>query len=175
MRVSIGFLGLVFTIILGLTFNACGYRPSVNYAKQELRGNVFVKLNVSLEDPRNSVLIKDAVTKILIQKIGSNMVDNEKDTDVVMDLGINNATFSTLQYDKDGYNKLYRAVVVIGVKYFRKDNVNKVKSFTVDGEHDFAIERGASINDSHRFDAITKASDKAVTEILSRIAVASFK
>ena len=31
--------------------------------KQEMRGNVFVRLNVSLEDPRNSVLVKDAVTK----------------------------------------------------------------------------------------------------------------
>ena len=29
MRVSKGFLILVFTIILGLTFTACGYRPSV--------------------------------------------------------------------------------------------------------------------------------------------------
>ena len=35
--------------------------------------------------------------------------------------------------------------------------------------------RFTSINDSHRFTAITKASDKAVTEILSRMAVASFK
>lgn len=174
MRVSIGFLGLVFTIILGLTFNACGYRPSVNYAKQELRGNVFVKLNVSLEDPRNSVLIKDAVTKILIQKIGSNMVDNERDADVIMDLSINSVSMTVLSYS-GGFNEQYNAKVSIGVKYFRKDNGNKVKSFTVDGEHDFAIERGASINDSHRFDAITKASDKAVTEILSRIAVASFK
>lgn len=175
MRVSKGFLVLVFTIILGLTFTACGYRPSVNYAKQEMRGNVFVRLNVSLEDPRNSVLVKDAVTKILIQKLGSNMVDNERDADVVMDLAINRVSMATLQYDKDGYNKLYRANVFIGVKYFRKDNNNKVKSFTVDGEHDFAIETGTSINDSHRFDAITKASDRAVTEILSRMAVSSFK
>lgn len=175
MRVSKGFLILVFTIILGLTFTACGYRPSATYAKQEMRGNVFVRLNVSLEDPRNSVLVKDAVTKILIQKLGSNMVDNEREADVIMDLAINSVSLTTLQYDANGYNKLYRANVVIGVKYFRKDNGNKIKTFSVDGEHDFAIDTGSSINDSHRFTAITKASDKAVTEILSRMAVASFK
>ena len=175
MRVSKGFLILVFTIILGLTFTACGYRPSAAYAKQEMRGNVFVRLNVSLEDPRNSVLVKDAVTKILIQKLGSNMVDNEREADVIMDLAISKVTLKTLQYDRDGYNKLYRANVVIDVKYFRKDNDNKIKTFSVDGEHDFAIDKGTSINDSHRFTAITKASDKAVTEILSRMAVASFK
>ena len=174
MIVSRGFLVLVFTIILGITFTACGYRPSATYAKQEMRGSVFVRLNVSLEDPRNTVLVKDAVTKILIQKLGSNMVDNEKEADVIMDLGINRVTISSLAYDKDGYNKLYRGTVVIGVKYFRKDT-NVVKSFTVDGENDFVVDEGSSINDSHRFEAITKASDRAVTEILSKMAVASFK
>lgn len=173
MRVSKGFLILVFTIILGLTFTACGYRPSATYAKQEMRGNVFVRLNVSLEDPRNSVLVKDAVTKILIQKLGSNMVDNEREADVIMDLAISRVTLSTLSYS-GGFSELYRANVVIGVKYFRKDNGNKIKTFSVDGEHEFDT-KGASINDSHRFTAITKASDKAVTEILSRMAVASFK
>ena len=172
MIVSRGFLVLVFTIILGITFTACGYRPSATYAKQEMRGNVFVRLNVSLEDPRNTVLVKDAVTKILIQKLGSNMVDNEKEADVIMDLAINSVTMDVLSYS-GGFNELYRATVVIGIKYFRKDT-NKIKNFTVDGEHDFAIE-GSSINDSYRFEAITKASDRAVTEILSKMAVASFK
>lgn len=170
-----GLMFVAFTIFLTLFITACGYRPATTYAKQELRGNVFVKLNVSLEDPRNSVLVKDAVTKILIQKIGSNLVDNEKEADVIMDLNISSVSLATLQYDADGFNQLYKATVVIGVKYFRKDNNNKVKSFSVDGEHDFAIDRGASINDSNRFDAITKAADRAVTEMLSRIAVASFK
>ena len=173
MIVSRGFLVLVFTIILGITFTACGYRPSATYAKQEMRGNVFVRLNVSLEDPRNTVLVKDAVTKILIQKLGSNMVDNEKEADVIMDLAINSVTMNVLSYS-GGFNELYRATVVIGVKYFRKDT-NKIKNFTVDGEHDFAIDKGSSINDSYRFEAITKASDKAVTEVLSRIAVGTFK
>ena len=103
------------------------------------------------------------------------MVDNEREADVIMDLAINSVSLTTLQYDANGYNKLYRANVAIGVKYFRKDNGNKIKTFSVDGEHDFAIDKGTSINDSHRFTAITKASDKAVTEILSRMAVASFK
>src|SRR5574344_1903343 len=111
MRVSKGFLILVFTIILGLTFTACGYRPSATYAKQEMRGNVFVRLNVSLEDPRNTVLVKDAVTKILIQKLGSNMVDNEKEADVIMDLAINSVTMDVLSYS-GGFNELYRATVV---------------------------------------------------------------
>ena len=54
----------------------------------------------------------------LDSKLGSNMVDNEREADVIMDLAINSVTLKTLQYDRDGYNKLYRANVVIDVKYF---------------------------------------------------------
>ena len=80
----------------------------------------------------------------------------------------------SLQYDKSGYNKLYRAVVVINVSYFKKSD-NKRKSFTVDGDYNFSVDNGTSINDTQRYNAIQKASDKAVEEVLSKIAVASFK
>ena len=83
-------------------------------------------------------------------------------------------TKEPLQYDKDGYNKLYKANVVIAVKYFDK-STSKTKSFTVDGEYDFAVDIGSSINDTQRFEAISRASDMAVTDILSRVAVSSFK
>ncbi|MCG3715670.1 LPS assembly lipoprotein LptE [Aliarcobacter butzleri] len=164
----------IFSVSLAFLFVACGYKPSTYYAKKEMEGNVYVKLDVSLVDPRNSVLVKDAVTKILIQKLDSNLVDKEKDADVVMNLGISSVNLSALQYDAKGYNKLYKAQVFIRVDYYRKENGIK-KSFTVDGEYDFAVDIGGTITDANRYDAITKASDQAVSEIVSRIAVQSFK
>ena len=157
-----------------LFFASCGYRPSAYYAKQELGKDLFVRLDVVPSDPKNSVLVKDAVTKILIQRVGSNMVNSEAQADVIMDLRIASVSFSTLQYDADGYNKLYKARVAIAVKYFDK-STSKTKSFTVDGEYDFAVDIGSSINDTQRFEAISRASDMAVTDILSRVAVSSFK
>ncbi|MCT7580789.1 LPS assembly lipoprotein LptE [Aliarcobacter butzleri] len=164
----------IFSVSLAFLFVACGYKPSTYYAKKEMEGNVYVKLDVSLVDPRNSVLVKDAVTKILIQKLDSNLVDKEKDADVVMNLGISSVSLSALQYDAKGYNKLYKAEVFIRVDYYRKENGIK-KSFTVDGEYDFAVDIGGTITDANRYDAITKASDQAVSEVVSRIAVQSFK
>ena len=174
MHISKTLLFFVFTISIAFFINACGYKPSTYYAKKEMEGNVFVKLDVSLEDPRNSVLVKDAVNKILLQKLDSKIVNDRNRADVIMNLGINSVRISTLQYDKEGYNKLYKAEVVIKVDYFRKDDGIK-KSFTVDGEYDFSIDIGTTLTDSNRFDAISNASTKAVDEILSRIAVASFK
>ena len=164
----------IFSVSLAFLFVPCGYKPSTYYAKKEMEGNVYVKLDVSLVDPRNSVLVKDAVTKILIQKLDSNLVDKEKDADVVMNLGISSVDLSALQYDARGYNKLYKAQVFIRVDYYRKENGIK-KSFTVDGEYDFAVDIGGTITDANRYDAITKASDQAVSEVVSRIAVQSFK
>ena len=174
MHISKTLLFFVFTISIAFFINACGYKPSTYYAKKEMEGNVFVKLDVSLEDPRNSVLVKDAVNKILLQKLDSKIVNDRNRADVIMNLGINSVSITTLQYDEEGYNKLYKAEVVIKVDYFRKDDGIK-KWFTVDGEYDFSIDIGTTLTDSNRFDAISNASTKAVDEILSKIAVASFK
>lgn len=163
-----------FLLVFALFFTACGYKPTAFYAKQELKKDVFVDLKVRVEDPQNSVLVKDSVTKILMQKIGSSMVDKSDLAEVIMNLSISSVSFSTLSYDRYGNNKLYKANVVIVVKYYDKSS-KKTKNFTVDGEHDFAVDIAGTINDTHRFEAIAKASDMAVTEILSKIAVASFK
>jgi len=164
----------IFLILIAALFNACGYRPSAYYAKKELGKDLFIRLDISPEDPKNSVLVKDAVTKILIQRVGSTIVDSELEADIIMDLKIDSVSFSTLQYDPDGWNKLYKARVVINVKYLNK-STSRIKNFSVDGEHDFEIDVGSSINDAQRFEAISKASDMAVTDLLSRIAANSFE
>ncbi|MDZ7817391.1 MAG: LPS assembly lipoprotein LptE [Aliarcobacter sp.] len=167
-------LFVIFTFSIGFFISACGYKPSSYYAKKEMEGNVFVKLNVSLEDPKNSVLVKDAVTKLLIQKLDSKLVDKESIADVIMNVAINSVSMQTLQYDTLGYNKLYRAIVVLKIDYFRKDDGIK-KSFTVDGEYDFSIDDGTTITETKRFDAISNAANKALDEVLSKIAVSSFR
>lgn len=158
----------------GFVLNGCGYKPSSYYAKKELAGKVFVKLFIDLKDPRNAVLVKDTVDKLLIQKLDSKLVYDESLADTIMNLKIDSVDMNVLQYDKDGYNKVYRAVVKIKVDYLKK-LTNKRNSFTVDGEHNFSVDDGTTISDTKRFEAIRNASDDALDEILSKIAVQSFK
>ncbi|MBP7769703.1 MAG: hypothetical protein KA055_01120 [Aliarcobacter sp.] len=167
-------LFVIITSTIAFSITACGYKPSSYYAKKEMEGNVFVKINIRLEDPKNSVIVKDAITKILIQKLDSRLVSDQSKADVIMNVSINSVSLQTLQYDSSGYNKLYKAVVVLGVNYYRKDD-GKRKSFTVDGEHDFSIDDGTTITETKRFDAISIASDRALDEVLSKIAVSSFR
>ena len=167
-------LFVIFTFAICFSLVSCGYKPSSYYAKKEMEGNVFVNINVSLEDPKNSVLVKDAIIKLLIQKLDSKLVSEQSKADVIMNIAISSVSLQTLQYDSSGYNKLYKAVVVLGVNYTRKDNGVK-KSFTVDGEYDFSVDNGATITETKRFDAISNASNKALDEVLSKIAVSSFR
>ena len=167
-------LFVIFTVSFALSITACGYKPSSYYAKKEIEGNVFVNININLEDPKNSVLVKDAIIKLLIQKLDSRLVNDKDNADVIMNVSINSVSLQTLQYDRSGYNKLYKAVVVLGINYFKKDGGIK-KSFTVDGEYDFSVDDGATITETKRFEAIEIASNKALDEVLSKLAVSSFR
>lgn len=164
---------LIVTLVLALLFfSACGYKPSSSYAKQEINGTVFVDLEVNIEDPKNSVLIKDALTEQLVYKLGSKLVNKKELADNILKVRLNDVSFSTLQYDKDGYIKLYKATTSINVSY---DNKTRKKDFTLSDTYDFSIENGTTISDSKRYEAIKAASTKALNKLISKIAILSFE
>jgi len=161
-------------VLVFLLLTGCGYKASSQYAKKELSGKVFVKLFVDLKDPRNAVLIKDSINELLLQKLDSKLVHDESLADIVISVKLNSVKMQELQYDEFGYNKLYRASVNILVKYTKKET-GITKSFSVDGEHNFSIDDGTTITGTKRFEAIKDASDDALNEVLSKIAISSFK
>ncbi|MAD42034.1 MAG: hypothetical protein CL623_06540 [Arcobacter sp.] len=156
------------------TLTGCGYKPTTHYAKKELSGKVFVKLFVDLKDPQNSVLIKDAMNQLLVHKLDSKLVYDEALADTIMNIKINSVSMTALQYDADGYNNLYRATVNINVKYNKKIEKTS-RNFTVSGENDFSLGSSTTITDTKRYEAIKSASDDALDEVLSKIAIQSFK
>lgn len=164
---------VLFVSLIALFFSACGYKPSSYYAKQELQGKIFVNLIINLQDPRNAVLIKDAMNELIVQKLDSKIVYDRKLADTIMDLKLNSVSMQVLQYDESGYNKLYKAVVSILVKY--KNKAGKSNSFSVVGDYDFSIDDGTTITDAKRFEAIKEASDEALEEVISKLAINSFK
>jgi len=163
---------LLISIFAVLLLTACGYKPSSYYAKQQLKGNVFVNLIIDIKDPRNAVLIKDAMNEILVHRLDSKLVNKRSLADTIVDLKLNSVSMNLLQDDEKGYNKLYQAVVSISVKY-RNDKISE--SFTVSGDYDFSIDDGTTITDTKRFEAIRRASSEALEEVISKIAVNSFK
>ena len=164
---------VLFVLFTSLLLIGCGYKPATQYAKEQLPGTVFVKLFVDLKDPRNAVIIKDSINQILIQKLDKKLVYDEKLANTVMKLKIGSVSMKELQYDKDGYNKLYKAVVSLAVQYTDKNN--KLRNFNLSGEHNFSIDDGTTITNTKRFESIKNAADDAMDDFLSKVAIESFR
>jgi len=163
---------LFFHVMLIFLITACGYKPSSQYAKEEVHGKVFVNLLIDLEDPRNAVLIKDAMHELLVHRLDLKIVDDRKLADTIMNIKLDSVKMIVLQDDDQGYNKLYKAVVNILIDY---DNKEERKSFLVSGDYDFSIDNGTTITDTRRFEAIKNAANEALEEVISKLAVNSFK
>jgi hypothetical protein len=163
---------IVLAVLIGVIFTACGYKPASTYAKKEINGKVFVNLNVNIEDPKNSVIIKDAMTELLVHKLDSKLVAKKELADTIVNVTLDSTSFSALQYDTDGYVKLYKATSSIIVNYKNKE---QSRNFKVSGTHDFSIDSGGTISDTKRFEAIKIAATKALDEVISKIAILSFE
>lgn len=150
----------------------CGYKPSSHYAKERIKGNVFVDIDVSIEDPKNSVLIKDAMSEMLVSRFGAKLVYNKEIADTVLNLKLNAISMQVLQYDAQGYEKLYQAVVSIKVDYITDEHKGSV---TVSGNYDFSVDGQDEISEAKRFEAIKNASSKALEEVISKVAMESFR
>lgn len=112
------------------------------------------------------------MNEILVHRLNAKLVDNRKDADTIMKLRLGSVSLSESSYDDEGYTKLYKAYVSVFVSY---ENAKVKNAFTVTGTHDFSLDNSATITDTKRFEAIKIAASKALEEVISKIAVYSFK
>lgn len=166
-------LFIAFVIVI-ITFGGCGYKPTSYYATNEINGKVYVKLNVNMNNADNSVLIKDAVNEMVVQQFGSSLIGDKSKANTLIDVSLSSVSFTTLQSDNQGYAKLYRTSVSIGLNYHNIDT-NKTKSLTVSGSYDYSVDINSVITDAKKDESIKIAAQKALTDIFSIIAVESFR
>ena len=166
-------LKTVLLIALTLFFIGCGYKPTAHYAKSQINDNIFVALDVNLVDPKNAVILKDSVNELLINKLGKRIVDKKAKADAVMNLQYKKIKLAELSYDASGYISLYRVTTDIGVQYTNKGEATQ--NFDLSSSYEFSVESSGTLSDANRFDAIKEATNKALDELISRIAIKSFK
>lgn len=159
------FLGFLVGIFL---LSGCGYKPTARYAKEILGQKIYAEVTISRQDPRNSVLIKDAVNEAVVSRFGAKLTAKEL-ADTTLHISISSISFSPTVYDKYGYVIAYKTTVTLLTKYQGVDK--KPEQFTTSGEYDFSIAANSVISDSSRFDAIKYASSDAIDEFVSKIAI----
>jgi len=156
---------VILPLLLLFLTAGCGYKSSRSYVKNLFGDRVYTEVKVYLRDPQNSVLIKDAINKAVIEKFGSRLVAKEiADTKIYATL--KELYFIPLEYNSQGYIVYYRTKVIMG---FRVQQGLRNRFLTTEGIYDFQVEPNSVITDTLRFIAIKEAANKALDRFISKV------
>ncbi|HEX5330906.1 LPS assembly lipoprotein LptE [Sulfuricurvum sp.] len=147
-------------------FAGCGYQPASHYAKNILGESVSTEVVISMEDPQNTVIIKDAVDTAVLTKFRTSLVPkNEASTHLKISIG--SVLFTPLRYDTNGYVITYRTTVTMLIS---RTTGGKITNHSAHGTYDFDIEPNAIISDQARFEAIRQGAQKGIDAFVAQIA-----
>jgi len=149
-----------------ILLSGCGYQPASHYAKNIVGESVSTEVVVSMEDPQNTVIIKDAVDTAVITKFRTALVPkNTAKTHLKISIG--SVSFTPLRYDTDGYVITYRTTVTMSII---RTSEEKSQTYSTKGMYDFEIEPNAIISDQARFEAIRQGAQKGIDAFVAQIA-----
>jgi len=156
----------LFTILLFLvSVSSCGYKPSAKYARTVLGNKISTSVYISATDPENSVIVKDAVDKAVIEVFHAGLSERRY-ADTHLGITLSSPSYTPLQYDSNGFVVSYRATITLNISRESKDIKKKYVS---KGTYDFAIVPNAVLTDQQRFDAIKFSSIKAISAFVSQV------
>lgn len=156
-------LGVAFVLIAGLS--SCGYKPSSKFARNVMGEKISTSVYISLVDPENTVIIKDAVDAAVVSIFHASLVERRY-SDTHLDIKMTPPSYVPIQYNSDGYVVAYRAKVILTIIRQTKDTK---KSYTASGTYDFAIEPNTIITDQERFNAIKYSATKAINSFIAKV------
>ncbi|VAY86227.1 Probable lipoprotein Cj1090c [hydrothermal vent metagenome] len=144
------------------------------YVKNEINGNVFIDLNVYTNNTVNSVYLKEIANEIIISEIGASLTNNSKKADTSIVIYFSNISFIALEYDVQGYVKLYRTTVHIKFNYKNKEHKIR-RLLNVSASHDYFVDESSIITDLKKEESIKIATRKALSEIFSKVGTESLR
>lgn len=156
----------ILNLIALVLLSGCGYQPASHYAKNILGDSVSTEVIISMEDPQNTVIIKDAVDTAVITKFRTALLPKNS-AQTHLKIAILSVTFTPLRYDTNGYIITYRTTVVMHID---RISGKKTKGYTTQGMYDFAIEPNAIITDQARFVAISQGAQKGIDAFIAQVA-----
>lgn len=173
MNIKSIFVTLVF-IHFSLYFSGCGYKPSSHYAKDAIKGSVYVHLSLDIDNSRNAILVKDAINEIIINQFHSPLTANKDNADTIVSVKLSSVSHKAIETDDEGYTKSYRTSVSIELKYDNKLN-NKSDTIKVSNYYDYSVDNDSVVTEQKKQEAVRLASSKALRDIFSKIAIRNMK
>lgn len=152
-------------IVLIVLLGGCGYIPSAKYSRAVVGDSISTSVVISLVDPENSVIIKDALDSAIIKVFHASLTAKAY-SQTHLKVSLSNPSYTPVQYDGDGFVISYRTRVSLRIQRTTND---EVKAYNTYGTYDFNITPNAIISDKQRFDAIKFSSIKAINSFVTQI------
>lgn len=153
--------------VLCIVFIGCGYHPVAYYSKKSLGSSIYVDVKISLSDPENSVIAKDALNKAITTRLQSDLT-SKNNADTIVTIEITNIDIYSIADGSDGFSNFYRAYVEISFSYL--DKLGRSQKFINNGSYDFPVDDISTITDDKRFSAINQASIQAIDKFIAQTA-----
>ncbi|EJF7501709.1 hypothetical protein M9122_000676 [Campylobacter upsaliensis] len=164
MKILISFIALFIV--------ACGYVPTSKLANNIFDEKVYVNVELSPYDPKNSIFVADTLKEMVISKLGRKLALKHEADDII-NVSMNHLEFIPLIYDKNGYVIKYKARLNLNFYVLFKDGGEE--NFNTSGSYNFDILPNSIISDTARQMAIREASKEAFDEFISVIAIRGAK
>lgn len=153
-------------LLIMLLLIACGYKPSSHFTAKSIGEKVYTEVEVSLSDPENAVLIKDALNRALYSRLKS-LATKREEADSVIKVAYHSIGFTPLQYDKNGYVVHYQANIVLKFEMIKGE---KKEERRIVGRYEFPVRPSAIISNDLRFKAIERGSINALDQFIAYVA-----
>ncbi len=145
--------------------SGCGYKSSAKFSREVMGERISTSVIISSEDPQNTVIIKDAVDRAVIEVFQASLVSKaNSQTHLLLKMGT--PSYAPIVYDENGYVIGYRMSVLLNII---KHTNGTLKSYNTRGFHDFSVAPNAIVTDQDRFEAIGFAAQRAIKSFVAQV------
>ncbi|ABB44848.1 conserved hypothetical protein [Sulfurimonas denitrificans DSM 1251] len=156
---------IFFAFILLLILSGCGYTPNAKFSRDVLGEKISTSVIISAQDPQNTVVMKDAVDKAIIEVFHSSLVSQDR-SDSHLVIKMLTPVYTPIVYDENGFVTGYRMSVFLNITKHSKESS---KSYNTKGFHDFSVAPNAIVTDQDRFKAINFAAQRAIKAFVAKV------
>ena len=158
-------VSLALFVAVVILFSSCGYKPSAQHSRIVVGEKISTSVVISLQDPENTVLIKDALDRAILEVFNASL-RVRKESDTHLKISILRMNYKPVQYNRDGYVVAYRTSIKLLIK---RESKLTTKEYIGRGTYDFSIVANAVVTDQERFDAIEYSAVKAIKSFVAQV------
>lgn len=153
-------------LFLPLFFIGCSYVPTSKFSKEVIARDIYVDINHSVSSPATGIYVSDILRKAVKNRFNLDLSNTTSDATIVYIKSISTST-SKVSYSSDYVYATYLVDVRLHINYL--DNLRKEHSFVAEGKSIYSKKVGNSINITKEEEALEKAVNSALNEMVARI------